>query len=407
MSNDSQNNKQEDVFRAALRVCGQPPALPPFGEHFEAVQRPKILIPTSEQLALAKLNRDEELRRDREARDRKRRKRLRLSVILFIVTWASTTLIGDDYRPLEILMGFFNPEVENQILTELDSSYPSASGQNPKLLQRFWESVGRGCTYSCPLMFILFCHEMGHYFQAVKNRVPASFPFFIPLPIPPLGTMGAVIFQGKSDRKSMFDIAVSGPIAGLIATLPILYFGIRSSGYAVPATNTFQFGQPILVEWLIEFIHGPVPNDMVFAWNGWATAGWVGVFITAMNLLPIGQLDGGHLMYTLVGKVAHWIAWSLILTAIVFMIFAKMYSYGLLLLLLALTGPRHPPTTNDKMKIGWSRHLIGWATLSFLLIGFTPQPIIIPNAKPFNVDEVLVPLQDVGHEVWETLTAEE
>lgn len=401
MSHDSPTQQPEDPFRAAMRASGRPPALPPFGKDFEAAQRPKIAIPTDEKRALAELNRDEKRRRDREAKARKKRKRLRLSVILFFLTWASTTLVGDDYRPLEILLGFFNPDVEEQILAELDMSYPPAAGQALTLLQRFWQSVGRGCTYSCPLMFILLCHEMGHYLQAVKNRVAASFPFFIPLPLPPLGTMGAVIFQGKSDRKNMFDIAVSGPIAGLIATLPILYFGIQSSGYVTAAQNSFRFGQPVLIDWMIQFVHGPAPSGMVFAWNGWATAGWVGVFITAMNLLPIGQLDGGHLMYTLIGKAAHWIAWFLILVAIFCMAFAKMYSYGLLLLLLALTGPRHPPTTNDNMKLGWFRHLLGWATLSFLLIGFTPQPIIMPNTEPMKLDNILLPLQDMGQEVWE------
>lgn len=405
MLNDSPNQTPENDFRIAMRLCGQPPVLPPFGDAFEASQRPKRAIPTNEQLALAKLNKDEKRRRDREAKIRRRRRHFRMSVILFFATLASTTLVGDYYRPLEILMGFFNPELESRILAELNSSYPVATTQTPTLLQRFFESVGRGCTYSCPVMLILLCHEMGHYLQAVRNKVRASFPYFIPLPILPLGTMGAVIFQGKSDRKSMFDIAVSGPIAGLVVTLPVLYFGIQSSGFMPAQSSPFQFGQPLLIEWLIEFLHGPTPSGMVFAWNGLATAGWVGVFITAMNLLPIGQLDGGHLMYTLIGKAAHGIAWALIVIAIACLIIFKVYSYGLLLILLGLTGPRHPPTTDDRMKIGWFRHLLGWVTLSFLLIGFTPRPIVLPDSEPINAAEVLQSLKGAGEDIWNTLTS--
>ena len=93
--------------------------------------------------------------------------------------------------------------------------------------------------------------------------------------------MGAVILQGRgaADRKKMFDIAVSGPIAGLVVTIPILFFGIKTSQYAWPTyLIDYEFGQPILVTWLIESIHGPAPAGMVFDWNGYARAGWVGVF---------------------------------------------------------------------------------------------------------------------------------
>ena len=319
-----------------------------------------------------------------EAEIRRRRRRLRNCLILFLLTFASTTLVGADYWPLDIVPGFFNEQSEAKILNHLNRVWP-IDGVEATLTERLWQSFKLGFTYSVPLMLILFCHEMGHYLQAVRYRVPASLPFFIPLPLPPLGTMGAVILQGRgvADRKKMFDIAVSGPIAGLIVTIPILFFGIKTSQYAWPTYLVdYEFGQPILVTWLIESIHGPAPAGMIFDWNGYARAGWVGVFITAMNLLPIGQLDGGHLMYTLIGRPAHWIAWGLILLAVAVMIYGEHYSYVLLLILLTLTGPRHPPTADDTVPIGWFRHVIGWLTLSFLVIGFTPQPIVIRDRRP-------------------------
>lgn len=340
-------------------------------------------MPSAEEEALAKLSFETQQRLAQEAFRRRKLRQYRTSLILFLLTLLSTTLVGADYWPLDILPGFFNVETQQTLLEHFERTWPTEG--TPTLVDRFWQSIRMGCTYSIPLMAILLCHEMGHYLQAVRYRVPASFPYFIPLPLPPLGTMGAVILQGRgaADRKKMFDIAVTGPLAGLVATIPILYFGIQSSGYTSEVMpRGFAFGQPLLIEWLIEAIHGPPEAGMTFHWNGYATAGWVGVFITAMNLLPIGQLDGGHILYTLIGRKAHFVAWGLIVVAVYGMIRMDMYSYILLLILLTLTGPRHPPTADDTVPLGAIRHVIGWATLAFLLIGFTLQPIIVAEKRP-------------------------
>ena len=141
---------------------------------------------------------------------RRKRRRLRVSAILFVLTFLSTTLVGADYWPLDILPGFFSDEARVQILTHLTRIWPTEPGQTLTISDRFWGSVRLGCTYSCPLMLILLCHEMGHYLQAVRYRVPASFPYFIPLPLPPLGTMGAVILQGRGGRQSQDDVRHCG-----------------------------------------------------------------------------------------------------------------------------------------------------------------------------------------------------
>ena len=137
--------------------------------------------------------------------------------------------------------------------------------------------------------------------------------------------------------------------------------------------------------------------------SGFAHAGWVGVFVTAMNLLPIGQLDGGHILYTLIGRKAHWIAWGLILSSVALMIYTQLFSYVLLLILLTLTGPRHPPTADDSVPLGKFRHFIGWGTLSFLVIGFTLQPIIIPETRPGErmspaPDSMILPIDEIPME---------
>jgi hypothetical protein len=108
----------------------------------------------------------------------------------------------------------------------------------------------------------------------------------------------------------------------------------------------------------------------------------VGIFITALNLMPIGQLDGGHILYTLIGRRAHGIAISLLFAAIAYMIFERQYSYALIILLLIIAGPRHPPTADDSVPLGAGRILLGWLTLSFLILGFTPRPIdLIPGTE--------------------------
>ncbi len=304
-----------------------------------------------------------------------KRKQLRTSITLFLLTLLSTFLVGADFVPLHYLMTLFSRQYE---LFQGMVYYPR------KFAEVVDESVVRGLMYAVPLMAILFFHEMGHFLQSRWNRIPASLPYFIPLPLPPLGTMGAVIFQGRgaATRRQMFDIAVCGPIAGLILTLPILWYGLSMSSWQPrPSRPMLEFGEPLLVQWMISFMHGPGKTGEEFMLTPIAFAGWVGVLITAMNLLPVGQLDGGHILYTLIGKRAHIVAMLIIAAGFIVMYKFEDYSFSLLLLLLLITGPRHPPTANDQEPLGLRRHVIGWLTLSFLIIGFTPQPIIISHSK--------------------------
>lgn len=298
------------------------------------------------------------------------RRRLWISVLLFVLTFCSTTFVGGT------MLGRL-PVRPLQPITAWDI---------------VWEMVSSGFTYSGPLMFILLCHEMGHFLQALRYRIPASFPYFIPLPIPPLGTMGAVILQGRgtADRRQMFDIAVSGPIAGMVATMPFLIYGIYTTRLVQipPGYQGVVFGDPLLIKWMVSWIHGAAAEGREATLNGFLFAGWVGVFITALNLLPIGQLDGGHILYTLIGKKAHWVAMSLIALAVASMLYTGQYSYVLLLVLLMLTGPRHPPTADDTVQLGFGRIIVGWLTLAFLFIGFTLRPIVILEGTEKRVPPV-------------------
>ncbi len=317
-------------------------------------------------------------RRERAAYQAHKRRQFRTSVILFVLTLCSTFLVASDYVPIRWLMAKVSPQYEQE-LERLILEQALETGKPPGTVNNImWEGVLSGLMYAIPLMSILFCHEMGHYLQSVRHRVPASFPYFIPLPLPPLGTMGAVILQGRgvATRRQMFDIAVSGPIAGLIVTIPVLLLGIYQSGYKkVAFSGGLEFGEPLLLQWVIHWIHGPGLPGESFIITTLGLAGWVGVFITAMNLLPVGQLDGGHILYTLIGRRAHTVAFLVIAAGVALMFIQETYTFSLLLILLMLTGLRHPPTANDAEPLGAGRTILGWLTLSFLIIGFTPTPI--------------------------------
>lgn len=307
-----------------------------------------------------------------------KRRQFRTSAILFVLTLCSTFLVGSNFVPLTWLTIKASPEVVQEMEREI-LKRSLETGVPPQTVNEvLWDSVLSGLAYSVALMTILFCHEMGHYLQSVRYHVPASFPYFIPLPLPPLGTMGAVILQGRgvATRRQMFDIAVSGPIAGLVVTIPVLLLGIMQSEYqAAPTGPSLEFGEPLLLQWLIQGIHGAGLPGQSFYLTSLGMAGWVGVFITAMNLLPVGQLDGGHILYTLIGRPAHAVAIMVVVAGVAMMAYMGNFTFSLLMILLILTGLRHPPTADDSEPLGKGRMLIGWLTLSFLIIGFTPSPI--------------------------------
>jgi membrane-associated protease RseP (regulator of RpoE activity) len=269
---------------------------------------------------------------------------------------------------------FLAGTVPGKGITALYSWDPSF-GPRPPLR----ELILNGLTYFGALMTILVAHEMGHYLQSLKNRVPATFPYFFPFPTP-IGTLGAVIVQGGgvANRKSLFDIAVSGPLAGLVFALPITAIGLWQADVALtpPPPGEPLWGMPLVTEWLLHWIRGPLPaGSFGLKDNPWLFAGWVGIFITALNLMPIGQLDGGHILYTLIGRRAHSVAITLLVTAVGYMIFTRQISYALMVVLLFVAGPRHPPTADDSVPLGAGRIILGWLTLAFLFIGFTLTPL--------------------------------
>jgi membrane-associated protease RseP (regulator of RpoE activity) len=339
---------------------------------------------------LSGFRRDEEIGEASPARPFPRR---RLALILFFLTCASTIYAGAGQ--------FAQPKILVHPVTGqrgVQFQVDPRTGKAKPVIDRA-RSLLNGLTYAAGVMLILGAHEMGHYLQARRYRVPASLPMFIPMPITPFGTMGAVIVQdaGVADRKSMFDIAISGPLAGLVVALPLNWWGIQHSEIGQITPGGGGWTNPLIVEWMISIIHRPLLPGEDIALTPIVFAGWVGIFITGLNLIPIGQLDGGHILYCLLGRRAHQIARALFVGAVVIVVFnvwrghQEYMSWSLMLFLIWLMGTRHPPTANDRVPLGKARIILGWLTLSFIVIGFVPAPMYTaePVAPPARTAPVI------------------
>jgi membrane-associated protease RseP (regulator of RpoE activity) len=222
-------------------------------------------------------------------------------------------------------------------------------------------------------MTILVCHESGHFWQSYRYKVGATLPFFIPVPMPPIGTMGAVIVMEPKmgHRRELFDIGITGPLAGLIPTIIFCIAGIHWS-HVSPGESFL--GEPLLFSFLIDCFGTTVPPNCHLALHPVAYAGWVGLLITSLNLIPIGQLDGGHVLYTLIRGKTQYVSTTLLIVCLIGIIKYSLLGWSIMLILLILMGPKHPPTANDDEPLGIGRHILGWLTLAFVVVGFTPVP---------------------------------
>ena len=234
-----------------------------------------------------------------------------------------------------------------------------------------------GPIYSMCVLSILTAHEFGHYFAARHYRVPATLPYFIPFPSL-LGTLGAVIRMSPyiPNRRALFDIAAAGPIAGLIVAFQMSFLGIYLSAQ-VPTPDQgahwISLGEPLLFKAMQWLIFGAQLEGTELLLHPMAFAGWVGLFVTALNLLPISQLDGGHINYALFGRRSRMVATVAfgllaILTAI------QGFQYLIMLVLLWYMGVGHPPTLNDRLDLGPMRRRIGFCLWVVFVLCFTPTP---------------------------------
>ena len=255
-------------------------------------------------------------------------------------------------------------------------SADAPGGDFRQAMIRNWD---QGLIYMACAVAILLAHEMGHFLATVRYRIPASLPFFIPLPFTPLGTLGAVIgMDGKrANRRQLFDIGIAGPLAGLVVAVPILWAGVATTDLSRTADGLYAVDTPLLAHWLFAWLQpDQYTPDLVLTssqLNPLYMAGWVGMLVTGLNMVPISQLDGGHVLYTLFGQRAHVLARLLVFVLIAYIVFWEASIWAPMLVLVILLGIDHPPTANDRVQLGLFRRLLGYASLSIPFLCLPPQ----------------------------------
>lgn len=270
-----------------------------------------------------------------------------LNIVLFVLTFISTLTVGAMHEGINVI-------------------------EEPL-------KIYRGLPFSITLLLILLFHEFSHYLASKKHMIEASLPFFIPAPTL-FGTFGAVIKMKApiTTKNALIDIGASGPIAGFLIALVATIIGLSFSKI-MPVHDTANYislGDSLLFKGLIKVILGTVPANADIFLHPVAFAGWIGFFVTSINLIPVGQLDGGHILYALVGD-KHAI-FSKLLIGVMFIMGILLWEgwiiWGVLLIIL---GFKHPPIVYSGMPLDPKRKIIGWISLIIFVLTFTPVPIMV------------------------------
>ena len=278
-----------------------------------------------------------------------------INLFLFLATLASTMYTGSVYYA-----GF-----QANFTTDI----PSVS-----LLTGTW--------YSLSILAILGTHEFGHYFACRYYNLNTSLPYFLPAPFM-TGTIGAVIRIREQipTKRMLFDIGIAGPIAGFIIAVPTLFIGIWLSQVS-PLPNSgdtliISLGEPLLFQIAASMIWGSIPEGYAINLHPMGFAAWVGLLVTSLNLFPIGQLDGGHISYATLGSRSTMVtlASALIVIGLAFFSASWIIWAILIILMIVIAGPRHPPTLDNEVPLDATRNLIAVSAIIIFILCFTPTPI--------------------------------
>ena len=275
-----------------------------------------------------------------------------INLILLLLTIASTLYVGASYGPQPM------------------------SG-----LSEIW----RGWPFALSILLILGAHEMGHYFAARRHNVPVTLPFFIPMPWSYFGTLGAFIqLRGPvSNRRALFDVGAAGPLAGLVVAVPVLLIGLATSDLVpVGSGQLFEGNSLLYLLAKLAVFSRVLPGDGVdVLLNQVAWAGWVGLFVTGLNLLPVGQLDGGHVAYSLFGERSRLFLWPTILGLALIVLYswlqgAPALTWGLWIFLLLAFGRVHARPLEDITGLDPRRRALAIFTLALFFLCFVPLPLV-------------------------------
>ncbi len=288
---------------------------------------------------------------------------------LFLATLASTLWVGG--------------------LLELSAVSPDAFEELSPVAGLFLV-LRHGGAYSLPLLSILLCHEMGHWFAARVHRVRSSLPYFLPMPFTLVGTLGAFIRIRSPfpDRRSLLDVGLAGPFAGFVACLPFLAIGVATSRPGPELEGALLFGEPPVFRLFTALFAPAIGEGEVLYLSPMGLAAWFGLLVTAINLLPVGQLDGGHALYALFRGRAHRISRLVHLAMFPLAWWSPTWlGWGLLCLLLGARRP-HPPTLADEAPLPAGRRLMAGAALFVFALCFTPEPVVFDwGDLPFFFDK--------------------
>ena len=285
-------------------------------------------------------------------------------LVLFLLTVVSTLLVGADHF----------------------ASFYADFGSRTMDLSRV-EFLLNGLWYSASILAILGAHEFGHYFACKHYGVDASLPYFLPAPLPLTGTLGAFIRirQIIPNKRELFDIGIAGPIAGFIVAVPVLLVGMGLSHVTELPSDTRGFvelGEPLLFRAIAWLYWGTPPDGYSVNMHPMAFAAWFGLLATALNLFPIGQLDGGHISYAVLGRKSTLVTLATVgaLIGLTFVSSSWVVWTVLTVVMLLAFGPRHPRTVDEDIPLDKSRLWLAFFALIMFIVCFTPTPI-----EPFDI----------------------
>ena len=292
-------------------------------------------------------------------------------MLLLLTLFTTTTLGGIVYRG-----------------SRTDTTTELSPILSPQTVSRVWsdtELVGLGLCFSLPLLIILLSHELGHYLACRYYGIAATVPYFLPAPFF-IGTFGAFIrIRGRITNKThLFDVGIAGPLAGFVALLPFLVLGIAwsepglihpAAGAATADALLYKPGSNLAFLGLGLVMHGNLPDNGVLDLHPFALAAWVGLLATSLNLLPLGQLDGGHLLYASASRLHRRAGWPIWLALCGLGV--TWNGWFLWCLLVLIIGLRHPPVAEDSAPLAASRRPLAGLALVILILSFTPQPLSV------------------------------
>lgn len=304
---------------------------------------------------------------------RPHRSRWGLAAALFAATLATTTTLG-------AVWGLWTRT--DAVTDTLPETLPIFT---PDTVATVWSDpalVALGFSFSLPALAILLCHELGHYLACRRYRLPATPPFFLPVPFG-VGTLGAFIRIKAPIRskRELFDVGIAGPIAGFAALVPFLLIGVARSTPAPLSRASLEQAAGILylpgdclaMRLATAWFHGPLADGTVLDLHPFALAAWFGLLATAINLLPLGQLDGGHVLYAATGSLQRRLALPLwIGLAGAGFVWAGWWLWCAIVLLMGLY---HPPVSDESEPLGAGRRALAWVALAILLLSFMPVPL--------------------------------